>query len=334
MKKPTVKDVALEAGVSVATVSRVINNIPGFSLETGKRVQDAMEKLGYRFNAVARDLRTTNTYTIATLVPEVESTIYAKILAGIQNMAKSAGYCVLVCHIGADGCDLKEYIDLLEAKRVEGIIGCSIPPTEEFGQIIEASQIPTVLVSTLSPNGHQFSYIKVDDFNAAYSATSYLIRNGHKQIAMISGKLEDKVSGAPRYEGYKAALRDYNLKINEDLIEFTNFSYDEGVIAARKLFKKKEKFTAIVTCSDNVAAAVNMVAREECIRIPEDISVVGYDNTIIAEITIPPLTTVNQPLYEMGQRSFELLEKIWKGCNPEAVIMPFSICERSSVQSI
>lgn len=151
---------------------------------------------------------------------------------------------------------------------------------------------------------------------------------------MISGKLEDEVSGTPRYEGYKAAMRDNDLEIDEELIEFTNFTYDEGIIAAKKLFEKKEKFTAIVTCSDNVAAAVNMVASKEGICIPEDISVIGYDDTVIAEITIPSLTTVTQPLFEMGQRSFELLEKIWKGYSPEAVIMPFSICERASVKTI
>lgn len=333
-RKPTIKDVAQRANVSVATVSRVLNNLPGFSIETEKHVRDAMKELNYQYNAVARDLKNKKTNTIAVLIPDVETTFYVKILSAIEHMARKVHYSVMVCFIGVSGSAMQEYIQMLTEKRVDGIIGCSIPPIEHIGKLLYNSGIPCVLVSTLPVAQYPMPYVRVDDYQASYAATSYLISRGHRRIAMLAGSENDEIAGKLRLEGYLSALEAHGIRENRELIEYTLFSFESGVPAARKLLAKREQFTAIVACSDDVALAVCMVAYEQGLSIPEDISVIGYDNTKTAEMAIPSLTTVSQPLYEMGQKAFEQMVELQEGRFPASVILPYQIVERKSVRTI
>lgn len=183
-KTPTIKDVAAKANVSVATVSRVLNALTGYSEETEKKVRDAMASLGYQYNAVARNLKMKKTNTIAVLIPRVETTFYLKILNGIEGSANDNNFSMMVCHVGISGNRTREYIKMLTERQVDGIIGCSMPPNEEIDNLIIESGIPCVLVSTLSLR-YSIPYIRVDDYKAAYAATSYLIEKGHKSIAML-----------------------------------------------------------------------------------------------------------------------------------------------------
>ncbi len=332
--KLTIKDVAEEAKVSVATVSRVLNNLPGFSEETKEKVEKAIKKLGYQRNAIARNLKIKKSNTIAVLIPQVETSFYVNILSGIENMAQNYGYSVIICHVGVSGIRTKEYMKILAEKQVDGIIGCSLPPKEEIDTLMAESKVPSVLVSTLSYK-YCIPYVKVDDFQATYAAVNYLIKKGHRKIAMLAGSDDDVVAGIPRLNGYKQALSDNNIEINQKLIKYTRFSFETGLSAMNSLIAEKEDFTAIATCCDEVAVAALSVAYEKGYKIPEDFSVIGYDDTNTAKMAIPPLTSVSQPLYEMGETAFTmLLKEIQSGVRHESSIVPFKIVERSSVKSI
>lgn len=332
INNPTIKDVAEKANVSVATVSRVLNNLPGFSSYTEKRVREAIDSLGYQYNAVARNLKMKKTNIIAVLIPQVETTFYVKILNGIEDAAQNQGYNIMVCHVGISGNRTQEYIKMLLERQVDGIIGCSLPPNEKIDTMMTECGIPCVLVSTLSTR-YSIPYIRVDDRKASYAATTYLIENGHRKIAMLAGSQDDVVAGVLRLEGYCKALEDHGIPLNEHLIHYTRFSYETGLEAAKELLASGEDFTGIVACCDEVAVAAISVAYKAGKKVPDDFSIIGYDNTKTAEMAIPPLTTVSQPLYSMGQQAFEMLRlKIERGKQPTNTILPFEIIERDSVK--
>lgn len=331
---PTIKDVARKADVSVATVSRVLNNLPGFSPETEERVRKAMDALGYQYNAVARNLKLKKTNIIAVLIPHVETTFYVKILNGIEDSAQLHGYNVMVCHVGVSGNRTQQYIKMLLERQIDGIIGCSLPPDEKIDTLMVQCGIPCVLVSTFSTR-YSIPYIRVDDFEASYAATSYLIEKGHRKIAMLAGSQDDAVAGALRLKGYQKSLADHKIPYNERLVTYTRFSYETGVEAMKKLLRSKEKFTGIVACCDEVAVAAISVAYQQGLNVPDDFSVIGYDNTRTAEMSIPPLTTVSQPLYKMGEDSFNMLcLEIEKGNKAANQVLPFKIVERDSVKKV
>lgn len=334
IKKPTIKDVAKESNVSVATVSRILNDLDGYSEETRKKVTMVVEKMGYRRNAIAMNLKTKTSHTIGVLLPKVETTFYVEILNGIEDMAHKNNYSVFICNTGASSHLLPYYLDVLSERQVDGIIVCSLSPKDMYDKDIIDTKIPCILVSTLSPR-FPLPYIKVDDFQAAYAATSYLIENGHTKIAMLGGEKEDPIAGIPRVQGYRQALKEHNLNINESLIKYGGFSFKEGKCAMEKLLSENEKITAIFASCDDIAVGAMFIAHKRGILIPEDLSIIGYDNTKASEMSYPPLTTIAQPSYEMGQKSVEMLIKtVTTNKKSESIIMPFEIIERESVKKL
>jgi LacI family transcriptional regulator len=331
---PTIRDVAEKANVSVATVSRVLNGQSGFSAETEHRVREAIASLGYQYNAIARNLKTNKTNIIAVLLPQVETTFYVKILDGIENAAQSHGYSVIICHVGASGIRTQEYIKMLMHRRVDGIIGCSLPPKEEIDKFMAECGIPCVLASTLSTR-YSIPYIRVDDFQASYAATTYLISKGHRKIAMLSGSKSDMIAGKLRLDGFKKAMEDHGLPVHQNLIEYTGFSYETGLQATRNLLKRGAEFTGIVACCDEVAVGAISAAYEFGIKVPEQLSVIGYDNTKTAKMAVPRLTTVSQPLYSMGKQAFDMLcTEMEQGKRALNRILPYEIVERDSVSNV
>jgi LacI family transcriptional regulator len=333
-KRPTIKDVAERAQVSVATVSNVLNDLNGYSEETKKKVMDAVAEMKYQRNAIARNLKIKKTHTIGVLLPRVNNTVYFEILHGIEDFAHKHDYSVVICNTGPSSSLTLYYLNVLMESQVDGIIVCSLSPKHQYEKDIVNSNIPCVLVSTFSQN-FALPYIKVDDFKAAYAATNYLIENGHKEIAMIAGSSDDPVAGVPRLEGYIQALKDNNIEINHNIIKKSNFSFEEGKYFMEMLLNEKEKFTALFAACDDLAAGAISTANERGLSIPKDLSIIGYDNTRISEMCYPPLTTIAQPFYEMGQKSVELLFKIIStGKNTESLVMNFELIERKSVRNI
>lgn len=334
MKKPTIKDVAKKANVSVATVSRILNGLEGYSEATRQKVTMVVDEMGYRPNAIARHLKTKTTLTIGVLLPKVETTFYVEILTGIEDMAHENNYSVFICNTGTSSHLMPYYLNVLSERQVDGIIVCSLSPKDIYDKDIVDAKIPCILLSTFSPR-FPIPYIKVDDFQASYAATRYLIDNGHTKIAMIGGEKEDPIAGLPRLEGYMQALKENNIPINESLIKHDSFSFDGGKKSMEALLSEDEKFTAIFASCDDSAVGAMSIARKNGISIPEDLSIIGYDNTKVAEMAYPPLTTIDQPAYDMGQKSVQMLIKtITTGKKGESIIMPFEIIERDTVKKL
>lgn len=332
--KPTIRHVAKEANVSVATVSRVVNDLGGYSDETKENILKIIKEIGYERNELARGLATKTTNTIGVLVPSVSTIFFAEILNGIEEVAHKNNYSVIVCNTGINGKRTLEYLKVLSAKRVEGIILTSSPLNEEYYKTVINMKIPCVLVSTMSYK-FPLPYVKVDDKQASYAATQYLIDNGHKKIAMISGDMDDSIAGVPRVNGYLQALSDYGLEINKSLIKYGDFGYKSGRLCMEELLKENNEFTAIFASSDDMAVGALSEAYAKGIKIPDEISIIGYDNTQVAEMAIPPLTTVAQPLYSMGEKAVEKLFSIIENNEDiQSTIMMHKIIERSTVKKL
>lgn len=333
---PTIKDVAKKANVSIATVSRILNNKLGFSNVTKQKVLKVIEELGYQPNAVARGLVNRRTQTIGVLIPKVSNMLAAEILNGIDDYAHQLGLSVIVCNTDSNGTRTMDYLKILAEKRIDGIIFVSEMVTEAYYQALQDMNVPVVLVSTVSYQ-YPIPYVKVDDRHAAFSAVDYLIKQGHRKIAMITGSEKDPVAGIPRIEGYKSALTLHGIQVNEDyIINAANFRHEDGMSAMGEIIRRKLDITAIFASSDELAVGAMSAAYQQGNVIPDQLSIIGYDNTKLAEMAIPPLTTVSQPLYEMGKTAatmlFEMIESGEKVI--ENRIMPHSIIERQTVRKL
>ena len=329
--RPTINDVAKQAGVSIATVSRIINGQSGYTAETRKKVVNIIQEMGYIPNAIARGLVNKRTKTIGVLLPSLSSRLSAALLKGIESSAHQLDYSVIICDTESDGKRTVEYLDVLSEKQVDGIIITSEWLKDVYEEAIEAMKIPVVLVLTSSLH-LQVPYIKVDDYQASYQATKYLIEKGHKKIGMISGTKKDKLAGLPRIEGYKQALSDNRLSVSEDHIAYGDFAYKSGVRCMEELLERSPDITAVFAASDEMAVGALSCAYKRGINVPADLSIIGYDDTQDAEMAIPPLTTVHQPIYEMGEMAVKKLLNIKESA--ESVIMPHYIIERDSVRKM
>lgn len=329
---PTIRDVAKKANVSVATVSRILNGLTGYSDKTKMKVLKTIEEMGYHPNAIARSLNNRRTQTIGVLFPAVSNEFSSALLHGIEEYAHNRNYSVLVCNTAIDGSRTMRYLQVLREKLVDGIIFASEVLREEYAKAMEAMKVPVVLLSseTELPG---YPHVKVDDKRAAYDAVSYLIGKGHREIAMISGTKDDPLAGTPRVEGYKQALLDHGLVFREDRVAYGNFFFESGSQAMEALLKQSEGFTAVFASSDEMAVGAIAYAANQGISVPEQLSIIGYDNIRLSMMAQPPLTTVSQPLIEMGQSAaVKLIYMIETGETETSSIVPHQIVERQSVR--
>lgn len=329
----TIKDVAQKANVSIATVSRILNDQTGYSKKTKEKVLKVIEEIGYQPNGVARGLITKRTHSIGVLFPHLSGSLVTELLRGIEKSASAHGSSVFVCHTESDSNKTMKYLKLLNEKRVDGIIFTSEDLQDEYNQYIKKINIPMVLLATQSEK-YPFPFVKVNDHDAAYSAAQYLIQKGHTRIAMISGNADDLIAGKPRIDGFIKALRDNNIPIEEEHIIVTKgFGFSEGVTGLKSLLAIDSKITAIFAASDEIAFGAISTAYHLGIKVPEELSIIGYDNLSIAEMSIPPLTTVAQPFVEMGETAGNILFKMLETEElAESQIVMHQIVERMSVK--
>jgi LacI family transcriptional regulator len=331
----TIKDVARKANVSIATVSRVLNNQGGYSPKTKEKVLAAIKELGYQPNALARGLINKRTKTIGILFPEVSNMFASKILHGVENVVNEQGSSVIVCNTASNGEKTMKYLQVLHEKRIDGVIFVSEVITDEYYKMLESMNIPIVLISTESYR-YSLPYVKVNDRHAAYTATEFLIQKGHRKIGMISGNKNDMIAGQPRIDGYKEALLHNGIDIKENyIVSCKGFGFKDGFYILPRLLHQAPDITAIFAASDEMAMGVISAAYKLGIKIPDDISIIGYDNLPLAEMAIPPLTTVAQPLEEMGEMAASMLfEMMDTGRTVESRIMPHQIIERETVKNV
>ncbi|MDQ0243544.1 DNA-binding LacI/PurR family transcriptional regulator [Bacillus fengqiuensis] len=301
--KVTIYDVAEKAGVSIATVSKVINNTGRISEKTRKKVQEIMEQLHYEPSMVASALTSKRTGTIGLLVPDIANPFFAEVARSFEDYAQKLGFGLVIC--STDGKDEKArlYLSLLMRKQVDGLIITTYIKDADLLDQLTQRQIPIVLFSvdipTLSVNA-----VSVDDYKGGLQATNYLLSLGHKRIGVIA---EDLSRSSYRIQGYKEAMTQAGAKVMESDIICTKATVQNGEAVAQQLLKKKGRPTAIFACNDLLAIGAMQAARKLDIKIPEELSIIGFDNTILAEIANPPLTSVSQPIKEMANQAMTVL---------------------------
>lgn len=310
----TIQDVAKMANVSVATVSRVINNSPSVAPETRETVLHSIKQLNYQPNLLGRNLRRMETRMIIVLLPNISNPFYARVVKGIEDIGHKNGYNVLLCNTDSDINRERLYIDLLKNRLSDGVIFMAPELCKEELSSIKDS-FPVVQCCEYR-EGADVSYVSIDNTAASYKAVMHLINQGHKRIGMISSSTH-VLSIKQREEGYKKALQDSGLKFDSSLIVHGDYSYKSGLRLGKHLLSMNERPTAIFAISDIMAVGVIRSARENGLRIPDDLAVIGFDNISLASMCEPLLTTISQPKYDMGCIAMELLLKQIKSGNKE-----------------
>lgn len=328
----TIYDVAREAGVSMATVSRVVNNNPNVKPQTRKKVYEAIERLGYRPNAVARGLASKKTTTVGVVIPDIANANFAEVARGIEDIANMYHYNIILCN--ADKRKEKEIrvINTLLEKQVDGLLFMGGVVTDEHIQAFNTSNVPIVLCATTDEKGTMPS-VDIDHETAAYDAVRKLINEGHTRIAMISGTLQDPANGFARYQGYKRALEESGIAFDESLVRVGNYRYESGIDAVQYFLELEERPTAVFAATDEMAIGAIHGIQDAGLSVPGDISVIGVDNIRLASMVRPLLTTVAQPMYDIGAVSMRLLTKLMKKENVEQarVTLHHELIVRNSV---
>lgn len=332
----TIEDVARLAGTSIATVSRVMNEKGGYSEKTKQKVIEAIESLGYESNAIARSLKRNKTNTIGVLVPNVSSMLSNEILNGIEDYASSHNYSVLTSYSYSNPEKVMRSLKTFHEQRVDGLIFVSDNLKEEYYNYIVKMNIPMVMAAN-EDDRYPISFVKVNDFKAVYEAVTYLIEMGHRQIGMISGHPAEPIAGKVRIAGYKKALSDAGIAIDESKIIYRNdFNFESGREIFEELLTKFPEITAVFAASDELAVGALNKAYEMNVKIPNQVSIIAYDNLPISTMVWPALTTVSQPLEQIGyEATRELIKKIDQDKKTELhYYIPHEIIKRASVARI
>ncbi len=327
----TIKDVAREAGVSVATVSRVINNSPKASKSSVESVSKAMKALGYRPNAAARALVSQSTNTIGVLVSDVSDPFFGTMVKAVDKIAHEAGKHLLIGNGYHQSEEERKAIELLINSRCDALVIHSKGLSDQ--ELIEfANEIPAmVLINRLIPELAD-RCISLDNFKGAFLATEFLIRNGHRNIACISS-LQHIEDAEQRIEGYKEALKQHGISLPSSYLELATHDSEGGEQAMTNLLTKSLDITAVVAYNDNMAAGALSVLEENGIKTPDSISVIGFDDGLIARYVRPRLTTVRYPIQMMAEKAATLALQLANGEHVEEQPMCFSptIVRRDSV---
>lgn len=298
-------DVAAKAGVSSATVSRVLNNKGNVTPKTKEKVMKVIQEMGYQPNAVAKSLRSQKTLAIGVIVPDINNSYYADIIKGIEKKAYANKYKVIICDTENNKEKELEFINLLMNKTVDGMILVTPLLSDEeichfadknysigiVGRYIEHANIPCVFT---------------DNVKFSKEVVCHLVEQGHREIAFVSG-YADAVDSYERLEGYLKALREHKLPFHPESIENGNFNEQGGYEAMKRLFEKRVRFTAIYAANDEMALGIYRFCAEHGIKIPEQLAVVGVDNNRVSRYITPKLSTVEQPTMMMGKTIVEKL---------------------------
>lgn len=292
-----INDVAEYAGVSASTVSRVLSGKSYVKEETKKKVMAAVRALEYTPNAMAKSLKMGRSDTIAIMIPSIQNLMFPDIVRGIEDTARRTGFTVVLCNTDEDVEIEKSYIAKLKTRLIDGFIVASMMPESEHILHLRNEGFPLVLTSRSYDK--TIDSVVIDNVNAAFDAVSHLIRTGHKRIAIAMGRLKLPLY-ADRLKGYRMALERYGIPYDEDLVVHETNGTKSHYRLIRDLLDSGIKPDAIFATSDPKAIVVMRAVHDAGLSIPGDISVMGFDNVDISSMLEPPLSTVSQPLYEMG----------------------------------
>ena len=326
----TIYDVAREAGVSMATVSRVVNGNKNVKENTRKKVLEVIERLDYRPNAVARGLASKRTTTVGVVIPDITNTYFAALAKGIDDIAEMYKYNIVLANSDED--DEKEVavVNTLFSKQVDGIIFMGYHLTEKIRSEFSRSRTPVVLAGTVDIE-HQLPSVNIDYKNATADAVRHLLKR-NKKIAFVSGPLVDDINGKIRLVGYKEALKEAGVNYSEGLVFESKYRYDDGYALAERLVSSKA--TAAIVTGDELAAGLLNGLADHGVSVPEDFEIITSDDSQIARYTRPNLTTIAQPLYDLGAISMRMLTKIMhkEELEEREVLLPHGLTERKSTR--
>ncbi|MFB9750101.1 LacI family DNA-binding transcriptional regulator [Paenibacillus hodogayensis] len=329
--KTTIYDVAREAGVSIATVSQVINGKGKISEERRQEIMQIMERLSYQPSVIASALTGKKTYTLGLLIPDISNPFFAEVARSVEDQGNQHGYSLIICSTDNKDERVERYLSLLQQKSVDGIIiGTGVENKEILNPLMESS-IPTILIAR-DMAGLDLQTVLVDDFAGGTMAAQHLLELGHQALAVLAE--DPKVSSSrERIRGFKETLVGSGIDLpghwvqtcKDDLVK-------EGKLKAKALLQQTQRPTALFCCNDLLAIGALQAAKELGVKVPRDLSIVGFDNTILATVTDPPLTSVSQPTESMGKLAVDLIIEQLKtkvGSTPRRVLSP-ELCIRGS----
>ncbi|RBW68813.1 LacI family DNA-binding transcriptional regulator [Bacillus taeanensis] len=318
----TISDVVKLSGLSKTTVSRVINNHPYVSKENREIVLNSIKELGYVPNPSARRLRGQLTTTIGVIIPRIVNPFFSYLVNAIEQAAFKQGYQVLISQSNEDKNKEIAFLNLLKTKQVDGIIMTSI---ENDWDIIQSyKEYGSILLCNDYVNQDVFPMIRLDQVKGAYLGVRHLIERGHQKIAYCTGGLfDDEGKGKDRNHGFQKALNEAAIKVNPKWIFIDQHTVEDGKRIMKQIVEMDDRPTAIFTGSDQVAGGMIMEAKEQGLTIPDDLAIIGFDDQPIAEILDPKLTTIRQPVDQLGEKSIEVMIEMLK--NPDMEIKSYEL---------
>lgn len=328
----TIAEVAREAGVSAQTVSRVINDRPDVAPETRQRVKQIISRLGYQPSAIARSLASRRTRTLGLITADFSDYFFTQAIAGAEVEARRQGYFFMLGSTERNPQDEPEYIRLLTEHHVQGILFArpSTEPDNRYLLSLLEAGVPVVTTAYHVP-GVDLTVVDVDNVDGAWQATGYLLECGHRQVAMITGPRSWK-SVNDRIWGYTLALEGREVTLEPGLIAEGDWSYQSGYQAMQELLARGLPFSGLFAQNDQMAIGAIRALREAGRRVPQEVAVVGYDDIPVAEYCDPPLTTIRQPMQEVGKVATRLLIEAIEEGGPTrgAVLLDAELIRRGS----
>jgi LacI family transcriptional regulator len=330
----TVADVAKVAGVSVSTAARALSGHGYAAQETRARVLEAANDLGYVRNHIARSLRTRRTQMLGLLIGDVENLFYSEIARTVESVTRDAGYHLVLCNSDDDPSVEREYLKLLEGIQVDGLI---VTPTSKNGRnlarLVESGMV--IVQIDRRVQGLAADAILVDNEAGAVSAVTHLIEAGHSRIGIVTGELAVPTA-RQRLAGYQRALREHGLPLVEQLVKTSSFHREHAIEDAAELLRARPAPTAIFVANNILAEALFVALEQEGLRVPDDISVVAFDDMPWMTMVSPPITTVRQPIADMASAATKLaLDRLREGRDgvPGSRLFPTELVRRGSVGS-
>lgn len=319
--KATIKDIAGRCGVSITTVSRVINNkMEGVSSETREKIMDAIEQLNYKPNSIARSMVTKKTNTVALVIPDICNPFFPELARGVEDCCTQEGYNLFLCN--TDGSAEKElsYIRFLRERLVDGII-FTTQNAEEFSNVfyeLRSENFPFVFIERYIDDMEDLLGVYVDNTQGVYRAVKHLFDNGHRNIAFITGPFST-TNAVMRFKGFQQAHLELDIDINYNLVKEGDYKVQSGYNQMKNLLEEfSGKFTAVMASNDLMAIGACNAVKEAGLKVPEDISVIGFDNISFTDICDPRITSVGIPIYNMGFTASKLLIDILRGNEPQS----------------
>ncbi|MEA4923200.1 MAG: LacI family DNA-binding transcriptional regulator [Eubacteriaceae bacterium] len=310
-----IREIAKKAGVSVATVSRVLNHPDAVAKNTKDKIEKIIAEEEYTPNWFARSLNFNRTGSIGLMIPHILNPVYMEMAKGVEDVAYQKGYITFMCNAENDREKEKAYLAQMIRRRVDGIVMISSTLEKEDYDRVKEKNIPVVLVGGNKSNPG-FSCVRIDCEAAAKEATKHMIDIGYRKVAMFCSKT-DTFDNRDKIVGYREAFKEAGVKIREEYIKRIDDTVEDGYLAAKKMVEKKGGPHAIFATSDNMAFGVMDAVKDQGLRIPEDVAVIGFDNIKLSNLVEPKLSTVDVPLHKMGVYGARLLLDIIEDGNSE-----------------